>query len=188
MDDPLIEINNALSAAGKELSEYAEDIKTETTRCNQEKLTLVTATRTSLFCPQSRETATDPVDASVTIYTFTNVLGNKLTVRNRGGTVESIELLVKSNQAFACTGAACQNVTIGNIAANGTRTIAFAGTSGVDASGASATLTGSLLAARAGLPPVACDGDKRVLFQERWIDCCGLREWRQRHCRRSHLH
>jgi hypothetical protein len=164
MDDALTALASNLTGVGLTLTSFETNYEAEIARCAKEKVVLaVGGTAAKEFCPISRETNIDATDTTVTNFSFTNALGNTLKVRGNSSAIESVELNDRSGLAFSCAGDSCRNVVIGSLASNGTRTIQFNGTAGSNGAGDTATLQGTVLAARAGLPPVACDGDKVFL-------------------------
>jgi hypothetical protein len=163
MDDAISALQVALSTAGLDVTTYKQAALAENDRCSREKVVLTSGAKVVNFCPVSKDTIIDSVDFSRTTFTFTNALGDALTVRQRATVIESIELLSAGVRSFGCTGAGCSGITVSDIAADGTRQLRFDSVPGTDVSGAAAILQGTLRASKAGLPPLACDGDKIFL-------------------------
>ena len=163
MDDALSALQAAFTAKGKSLLSYQDDVIAENARCNNEKVTLISGATARKFCPVSRQTAVDAVDLTLTTFTFTNAVGNTLTIRQRADAIESVALVSGGTPLFGCDAAACNGVAVGSIATDGRRQITFNSTTGTDSTGAPATLQGTLQAAKAGLPPLACEGNTGFL-------------------------
>ena len=163
MDDAVAAVDKALKDAGLTPLGYILNFVAELARCAKEKVVLTAGGAVKDFCPLSRATQFEPSNPNQTNFSFTNVRGNILTVTRLLDAITSVKLQEAGSLTFQCLGTACQNISVSDIAADGTRTIQFSSTPVTGAGGLVGTLQGTLLAAKSGLPPVACDGDKVFL-------------------------
>ena len=163
MDDAVAAVDKALKDAGLTPLGYIENFVAELARCAKEKVVLTAGGAVKDFCPLSRATRFEPSNPNQTNFSFTNARGNILTVTRLLDAITSVKLQEAGSLTFQCLGTACQNISVSGIASNGTRTIQFSSTPVTGAGGLVGTLQGTLLAAKSGLPPVACDGDKVFL-------------------------
>lgn len=166
MYDAIVALNTRLHADGQNVLQLAHQIAAQALLCNAAHLTLTTPTDTFDFCPSSKSAAADPVDTSITNYTFADETGASLTVAARGDTVLSATYTNAQALTSSCSGAGCTGLSLGAVQEDQTRNIVFAN---VVLNGAAGRIVvaGTLVSAKPGvnLPPLPCDDNRYYIIR-----------------------
>lgn len=165
MYDAIVALNTRLHADGQNVLQLAHQVAAQALLCNAAHLSLTTAADTFDFCPGTKSTSIDAVDASITNYVFADAAGATLTVAARDATVLSASYTDAAAVTSACSGAGCAGLSLGAVQEDRTRAIVFTNVA-LDGTAGRVTVNGTLVSAKPGvnLPPLPCDDNRYYII------------------------
>ncbi|MBP9199652.1 MAG: hypothetical protein KBF47_06570 [Gemmatimonadales bacterium] len=134
----------ALGGLGIDPYTFSLERQDEFARCRLESVALALPAGARTLCPRYKETATDAVDPSVTVYRFINYRDDSLVATVRGTTVLGLTYARAGGAGpYACDSTTCTQASITGAPTDTLRPLQLAGTALEGPEGA-ATVTGAL--------------------------------------------
>lgn len=166
--DTVVALGQNLAQSGSSFDKLTANVAFASSLCLAEKISISVAGAASDFCPQSKTATPRAGDPQFLTDVFTDRHGNTLTLVIDGDSIDTLTYtLAGGGGEFACAATACQQVTLGPVQGDGTRTVAFDGTTLPATTGTgSAVLQGTVTTAIPGvkLPVLPCHTEWFILI------------------------